>query len=145
VIKIASTTLGETGADMFSMTYDLGYAVTILIFLALFAVFLGIKLAIKRYDPILYWLVFTASAIAGTAISDCIDRTLGLGYATGSAILIVLLVVVLTVWKMKEKTISVETSRLRGLSGFTGSRFSSRTRLARRPGIFSRTTWNWDS
>lgn len=76
VIKIASTTLGETGADMFSMTYNLGYGETILIFMGLFAVFLGIKLAIKRYEPITYWLTFTATAIAGTAISDFIDRTL---------------------------------------------------------------------
>jgi uncharacterized membrane-anchored protein len=77
VIKIASTTLGETGADMFSMTYDLGYGVTILIFIALFAFFLGVKLWMKRYDPIVYWLTFTATAIVGTAISDFIDRTLG--------------------------------------------------------------------
>ena len=54
VIKIASTTLGETGADMFSMTYDLGYGTTILLFLGLFVIFLGVKLAMKRYDPVVY-------------------------------------------------------------------------------------------
>ena len=108
VIKIASTTLGETGADMFSMTYHLGYASTILIFMALFLVFLGIKLRLGRYEPITYWLTFTATAIAGTAISDFIDRTLGLGYALGSALLITLLVVILAFWYWRQHSIRVE-------------------------------------
>lgn len=108
VIKIASTTLGETGADMFSMTYQLGYGTTILLFMGLFAVFLGIKLRMRRYEPVSYWLTFTASAIAGTAISDYIDRSLGLGYAQGSALLVSLLLVVLLLWYLQEKSIKVE-------------------------------------
>ena len=88
VIKIASTTLGETGADMFSMTFNLGYATTIVIFLSFFLFFLAIKLLLKGYHPVAYWLTFTASAISGTAISDFIDRTLKLGYTWGSLFLI---------------------------------------------------------
>lgn len=108
VIKIASTTLGETGADMFSMTYDLGYGETIVLFLGLFAVLLAFKLALKRYEPVTYWLTFTATAIAGTAISDYIDRTLGLGYAAGSALLVAMLLVILLAWYVKERSIKVE-------------------------------------
>lgn len=108
VIKIASTTLGETGADMFSMTYDFGYGETILIFMGLFLAFLGFKLAIKRYEPLTYWLTFTATAIAGTAISDFIDRTLGMGYAAGSALLVTLLLVILLAWYVREKSVNVE-------------------------------------
>ncbi len=108
VIKIASTTLGETGADMFSMTAKLGYGTTILMFMGLFVIFLGVKLAMKRYEPITYWLTFTATAIAGTAISDYIDRTLGLGYATGSAILITMLIIILRMWYLRERSINVE-------------------------------------
>ena len=109
VIKIASTTLGETGADMVSMTFDVGYATTIAIFLGLFAVLLGIKLALKGYHPTAYWATFTASAIAGTAISDFIDRTLGLGYAWGSLVLVVLLLLTLALWHRKSHTsINVE-------------------------------------
>ena len=108
VIKIASTTLGETGADMFSMTYRLGYGDTILLFMGLFIVLLGIKISMKRYDPVTYWLTFTATAIAGTAISDFIDRTLGFGYAMGSALLISILMVILLFWHIREKTINVE-------------------------------------
>ncbi len=108
VIKIASTTLGETGADMFSMTYELGYGYTILLFMGLFVALLGIKLAIKRYEPVTYWLTFTSTAIVGTAISDYIDRTLGLGYAMGSGLLIALLLFVLLLWYLREKSINVE-------------------------------------
>ncbi len=108
IIKIASTTLGETGADMFSMTLNLGYGETIVIFMTLFLILLAIKLFLKRYDPAAYWLVFTATAIVGTGISDFIDRTLGLGYAIGSVILIILLVLILKLWYQKEKSVSVE-------------------------------------
>lgn len=108
VIKIASTTLGETGADMFSMTLNLGYGETIIIFMSLFLILLGIKLSLKRYNPAAYWLVFTASAIVGTGISDFIDRTLGVGYAIGSVFLIVMLLAILAMWYLKEKSISVE-------------------------------------
>ena len=108
IIKIVSTTLGETGADMFSMTFNLGYGNTIAIFMSLFLILLGIKLSLKGYHPLVYWLTFTASAIAGTAISDFIDRTLGLGYALGSVILTATLLLILAVWYKKERSINVE-------------------------------------
>ena len=108
VIKIASTTLGETGADMFSMTYNFGYGTTILIFLGLFIGLLWIKLAMKYYEPVTYWLTFTATAIAGTAISDFIDRTLGLGYTEGSILLVTILLFVLGLWHRRQKSINVE-------------------------------------
>lgn len=108
VIKIASTTLGETGADMFSMTFNLGYGATILIFMSLFLLLLAFKLFLKGYHPTAYWLTFTASAIAGTAMSDFIDRTLRMGYTLGSLLLVVLLVVTLVLWYKKEKSIDVD-------------------------------------
>lgn len=108
IIKIASTTLGETGADMFSMTFNLGYGVTIVIFLALFLALLWLKLAMGRYTPLAYWAVFTASAILGTGISDFMDRTLQLGYALGSLILSLVLLLTLGLWYRKERSLSVE-------------------------------------
>lgn len=109
LIKIASTTLGETGADMFSFTFNFGYLETIVIFFSIFLVSLWIKLSINGYHPTMYWITFTTSAIAGTAISDFIDRTLGLGYLTGSIILLALLLITLFLWYKKEGDISVET------------------------------------
>ncbi len=115
IIKIASTTLGETGADVFSQTYDLGYGTTILMFLGILAVLLTVKLSMTRYEPITYWLTFTATAIAGTAISDFIDRTLGMGYAMGSAMLVALLMVVLAIWYARHRSIKVEVVTERGV------------------------------
>ena len=108
VIKIASTTLGETAADMFSMTYDLGYGSTIVLFLAIFLLLLLVKLYQRRYEPVTYWLTFTASAIAGTAISDYIDRVMDLGYAMGSLLLVSILGVILALWYGTERSINVE-------------------------------------
>jgi uncharacterized membrane-anchored protein len=107
-IKIAATTLGETGADMFSMTFNLGYGVTIIIFTVLFLIALWIKLGIKRYETISYWFLFTMTAVVGTAISDYIDRTLKLGYAMGSGILVLLLFICLGIWYKTEKSLNVE-------------------------------------
>ena len=108
VIKIVSTTLGETGADMFSMTFNLGYWQTIMIFMSVFLILLVTKLALKGYHPWVYWLTFTASAIVGTAMSDFIDRTLKFGYAKGSVLLITILLIILAAWYKKEKSINVE-------------------------------------
>ncbi len=108
VIKIAATTLGETGADMLSMTFRLGYATTIVASAVVFVILMAGKLALRRYTPISYWAVFTASAILGTAVSDFIDRTLGLGYTAGAALLLTLLVATLAVWYREERSLSVE-------------------------------------
>lgn len=118
IIKIASTTLGETGADMFSMTYDVGYAMTSVIFLSIFLALLTVKLLMKRYDPIVYWLVFTSTSIVGTAISDFMDRTLGLGYALGSVILLTGLLCTLTAWYFKERSINVDHIHTKGAEVF---------------------------
>lgn len=118
IIKIASTTLGETGADMFSITLRLGYGTTVLVFLGLFAALLAVKIAVGRYGPLSYWSVFTASAILGTVVSDFIDRTLGLGYAAGSALLTVLLLLTLAVWYVQQRSLSVERIETAGAEVF---------------------------
>lgn len=107
VIKIASTTLGETGADMASMTFGLGYGATIVLFLVLFAALLLGKLIAGACHPILYCAVFTASAVAGTAVSD-FHRPLGLGYAGGALLLAAALCAVLALWFRVERSIAVE-------------------------------------
>jgi uncharacterized membrane-anchored protein len=108
LIKMAATTLGETGADHFSKTLKLGYLTSSIIFLGFFVGLLIWKLNIKKYTPILYWSVFTSTSLAGTALCDFMDRNLGTGYALGSAILLSLLVFILFVWKRVEGTLSVE-------------------------------------
>lgn len=107
ITKICATTLGETGGDMLSMTLNVGYAVSSLILLGLFAVALLVQLRMQRYIPSVYWLVVLSTSTVGTTMSDYMDRSLGLGYATGSLILVGLLILVLTVWRLSVGSLSV--------------------------------------
>ncbi len=111
VMKIAATTLGETAGDLLSMTLNVGYLVSTLILMSGFVVVLVGQLRAKRYIPFLYWAVILATSTAGTTMSDFMNRTLGLGYATGSAILLGTLVTVLIVWRLTEKSLSVTDVR----------------------------------
>lgn len=115
IMKICATTLGETAGDLMSMTMKIGYAESSIILFSIFIVTLIVQLFAKRYVPIIYWLVILSTSTAGTTISDFMDRTLGLGYATGSLILMSILLIVLTVWKLTEKSLSVTNiTTLRG-------------------------------
>jgi uncharacterized membrane-anchored protein len=108
VVKILATTLGETGGDALSMTLQLGYAISTLIFLAFFAVTLVAQVASKRYHPVSYWAVVVATTTVGTTTSDYFDRTLGLGYVKSSIILFSAVVAVLLAWRYATGRIEYE-------------------------------------
>ncbi len=107
IMKICATTLGETAGDLLSMTMNVGYAISSIILLSLFLVTLLMQLFSSKFHPALYWLVILTTSTAGTTMSDYMDRTLGLGYAKGSLILVTCLVIILGVWRFSEKTLSV--------------------------------------
>jgi uncharacterized membrane-anchored protein len=107
VMKIAATTLGETGGDMLAQTLNVGYAISTLILLSVFLVTLVIQLRARKFSPALYWLVIVSTSTAGTTISDYMDRTLKLGYAKGTLILVSLLISALAFWKVKFGSISI--------------------------------------
>lgn len=115
VMKICATTLGETAGDLLSMTLDVGYAASSLILISLFLVTLFGQLLTRRYNPWLYWLVILSTSTAGTTMSDFMDRTLGLGYASGSAILLSILVVTFALWRLSGTPLAV--GDIRNLKG----------------------------
>jgi uncharacterized membrane-anchored protein len=108
IMKICATTLGETAGDLLSMTLKVGYAMSSVILLALFVVTLVMQIKSKEFNPLLFWTVILSTSTAGTTMSDYMDRTLGLGYATGSLILLSCLVVILAFWRYSEKSLSVD-------------------------------------
>lgn len=108
VVKILATTLGETGGDALSMTLNLGYGVSTLIFLAFFVVTLVSQVASKHYHPIFYWAVVAATTTVGTTTSDYFDRTLGLGYVKSSIILLCVVIAVLVAWHYSTGKIQVD-------------------------------------
>jgi uncharacterized membrane-anchored protein len=109
IIKIAATTLGETGGDTVSMTLNWGYLTSTAIFLTLLAVLVVWQTLANRFHPFLYWATIIASTTAGTTLADFADRSLGIGYTGGSAILFAGLMAVLAVWYWSQGSISVET------------------------------------
>jgi uncharacterized membrane-anchored protein len=118
IMKICATTLGETGGDMLSMTMNVGYLVSSLILISLFLIALILQLRAKSFHPVLYWTVILATSTAGTTISDFMDRSLSLGYAVGSSILVGLLIVILIVWRLNVGSISVDRIRSRKVEVF---------------------------
>jgi uncharacterized membrane-anchored protein len=107
IMKICATTLGETAGDLMSMTMNIGYGLSSVILITAFFTSLLAQLSVTKFPPGLYWLVILTTSRAGTTISDYMDRTLGLGYATGSLIQVTGLIVVLTAWYITEKSLSV--------------------------------------
>lgn len=108
VMKILATTLGETGGDVAGQTLNLGYLASAFIFIALLIVVLIMQLRTRRFHPALFWAVIVATSLVGTEISDFMNRTVGLGYAGGAAVLIACLVVVLAIWRFTGQTMKVE-------------------------------------
>jgi len=111
IIKIAATTLGETGGDSVSMSMNLGYLVGTAIFGVIFIGLVIAQISAKKFQPYLYWLTIIATTTVGTTLADFADRSLGIGYAGGSSLLLVLLLSSLFIWYRTTGSVSVNMVR----------------------------------
>jgi uncharacterized membrane-anchored protein len=109
IIKIAATTLGETGGDTVTMTIGWGYLAGTVLFLALLVALVIAQMLAQRFHPFLYWATIVASTTFGTTMADFADRSLGIGYTGGSTLLLACLLLVLLFWYRAEGTVSVNT------------------------------------
>ena len=109
IIKIAATTLGETGGDAVSMSMHLGYLVGTAIFAVIFLAAVTAQIKAKAFHPLLYWTTIVATTTVGTTLADFADRSLGIGYAGGSTLLLALLLGSLFVWHRTMGSVSVES------------------------------------
>src|SRR5471032_3556889 len=105
IVKIAATTLGETGGDALSMTMRLGYAVSTVIFFAFFIVTAAAQIRARSFHAPLYWAVIVATTTAGTTMADFADRSLGVGYVGGSLILCLAVMATLAAWWFTEGSV----------------------------------------
>ncbi len=106
VTKILATTFGETAGDALSMSMNLGYLISTLIFAVIFILFLILQIGSKTYKPALYWATIIASTTVGTTLADFVDRSLGIGYVGGSSLLLALVLGALLLWYKSEGSIS---------------------------------------
>jgi uncharacterized membrane-anchored protein len=109
IIKIAATTLGETGGDTVTMTLDWGYLAGTALFLAALVLLVSLQIAARKFHPSLYWATIIASTTFGTTMADFADRSLGIGYTGGSSILLLCLLATLGLWYWSLGSISVDT------------------------------------
>ena len=109
IIKIAATTLGETGGDTVTMTLNWGYLLGTALFLSLLVVFILLQISARKFHPFLYWATIVASTTAGTTMADFADRSLAIGYAGGSSVLFACLIATLVAWYWSLGSISVAT------------------------------------
>jgi len=109
IIKIAATTLGETGGDAVSMSMHMGYLVGTVIFAAVFLIAVAAQIRAKQFHPYLYWTTIIATTTVGTTLADFADRSLGIGYTGGASLLFVLLMASLAIWYKTLGSVSVNT------------------------------------
>ncbi|WP_198153152.1 hypothetical protein [Pseudofrankia sp. DC12] len=126
ITKIAATTLGETAGDLFAQTFRIGYLLTTVVFFSVFLVTLALQLRARHYRPFFYWTVILMTSLAGTTISDFMNRDasakylsggagslgwgpqgLGLGYPTGAVVLMSLLAAIFITWKVTGLTLAI--------------------------------------
>jgi uncharacterized membrane-anchored protein len=109
IIKILATTLGETGGDAVSMSMKLGYLVGTGIFAAIFIAAVFVQISAKKFHPVIYWTTIIATTTVGTTLADFADRSLGIGYAGGTAMLFTLLMASLLIWYRTLGSVAVDT------------------------------------
>jgi uncharacterized membrane-anchored protein len=108
ILKIAATTLGETGGDLLAQTLKVGYLTSTLIFFSMFLVSVVFQLRARRFHPAIFWTVIVTTSTAGTTMSDFMNRTAGLGYTLGAVILTTCLGIIFVVWWRSGQTLDVE-------------------------------------
>jgi uncharacterized membrane-anchored protein len=107
IMKIAATTLGETGGDTVTMTLNWGYLAGTVLFFALLIGLVIVQIRHDRFNRYLYWATIVASTTAGTTMADLADRSLGLGYAGGASLLFACVIGALAAWYWSVGSISV--------------------------------------
>lgn len=118
IIKVLATTLGETGGDALTMSFlgettgnahPFGYLIGTAIFGVIFMVAVFFQIKAFRFHPLLYWVTIIATTTVGTTLADYVTRSLGLGYAGASLLLLAAVLGSLFWWQRSLGSVSVET------------------------------------
>ena len=107
IIKMMSTTVGETAADFLNTRFQLGLTHTSLVMGALLAIALFMQVRTERYSPPIYWLTVVLMSVVGTLITDNITDHFGIALAVSTGVFTVALLLVFAVWYYRERTLSI--------------------------------------
>lgn len=109
IIKVLATTVGETAADLLSVTLNLGLNVTSYIMSGLLLITLLNQFRLKRYLPASYWFVVVLLSIVGTLITDQLVDDFGVSLVTTTIVFSFALLVVFVIWYLSEKTLAMHS------------------------------------
>lgn len=118
ILKVLATTLGETAGDAVSMSMQLGYLAASAVFAGAFVAAVAAQVSSTSFRPALYWVTIVATTTMGTTLADFADRSLGIGYAGGSLLLIAGLLLSLAAWRAATGSISVRDIATRRSEAF---------------------------
>lgn len=118
LVKMMSTTVGETGADLLSMTLGWGMPLTSVLVTVLLIIALVAQFRARQYRPGRYWTVVVLISVAGTLISDMLVDMAGVPLLTTTIVFAVALAVVFGVWWLQERTLSIHTINTRRREAF---------------------------
>ncbi|MDB5984329.1 MAG: mmfC1 [Pseudomonas sp.] len=107
VIKIMSTTVGETGADFLAVDAGWGQGVTTLVMATLLAIALFLQLRTRAYTPWTYWLTVVLVSVVGTQITDVLTDGLGVSLYASTGVFALTLAAIFSVWYGIERTLSI--------------------------------------
>lgn len=114
IIKIMSTTVGETGADFLAVDAGFGQGVTRSVMAILLAVALSAQLSRRCYTPWIYWLTVVLVSVVGTQITDLLTDSLGISLYLSTSAFAIVLAVIFYVWYRTERTLSIHDIVTRG-------------------------------
>lgn len=109
IIKIMSTTVGETGADYLAIHVGLGTLLTDAIMLTLLIAAMTLQLRASQYVPWRYWLTVVLVSVVGTQITDFMTDKLGVSLYVSTAGFAVALAAAFAVWYAVERSLSIHT------------------------------------
>ena len=118
IIKILSTTVGETLADYLNSTLGLGDNGTIIVMTSVLAVLLAAQLLLTKYVPSVYWATIVAVSTVGTLITDNMHTNFGWQNWQLTILFGVVLIAVFAIWWAQEKTLSIKTINTRKREGY---------------------------
>ncbi len=109
IIKVLSTTVGETFADFLSTTLGFGLNGTSVVMFIVLMIALVVQFKTKKYTPAAYWFTVVLTSITGTLITDNLTDNLGISLIASSIVFSIFLTIAFVLWQRSEKTLSIHS------------------------------------